>query len=168
MRSVEIIELVFADWAPSAAYLGRTPDGIEPVHYHKSAAETVRDAHVRTVRQAVRRFAEDIRPAFALLRTDELRAYNRGIWRQLCWKPPASLYQSLSPIPHDALAGTRVWRTIGEMWMPSWSYGTPYRKAFPTARAYRLSYLRRYLKWHLPPSAWRLLRVAEDTLRKFF
>ena len=166
MRSVEIIELVFADWAPSAAYLSKTSDGIEPVHYHKSAAERVRDAHIKTVRQGVRRFAEDIRSSFALLRADELRAYNRRIWQQLCAKPPAALYQSLSPIPHDALAGTRVWRTIGEMWMPSWSYGTPYRKAFPTARAYRLSYLRRYLKWHLPPWGWRFVRLAEDTLRK--
>lgn len=167
MRSVEIIELVFADWQPSAAYLRKTGDGIETVHYAKSAAETVRDAHIRAARRGVRRFAEDIRSVFAMLNDDELRTYNRTVWQRLCTDPPAALYKALAVVPHDALAGTRVWRTIGELWLPSWAYDTPDRKAFPTARAYRIAYLRRYLKWHLPPTAWNLLRRVEGVLRKY-
>ncbi|MDP9423520.1 MAG: hypothetical protein M3Q19_11945 [Pseudomonadota bacterium] len=167
MRSVELFELIFADSAPSAAYLKRTSGGIETVHYDKSPAESVRDAHISTARSGVRQFAEDIRPVFDLLSSDDLRQYNRKIWKRLCTNPPAALYKLLSVVPHDALAGTMTWRTIGDLWLPNWSFDTPDRKAFPTARAYRIAFLRRYLKWHLPPSIWHLLRRIESVLRKY-
>ena len=167
MRSVEIFELVFADWQPSAAYLRQTEGGVETVHYAKSAAETVRDSHIRTARRGVRRFADDIRPVFAALKDDELRSYNRTVWQRLCTDPPAALYKALALVPHDAIAGTRTWQTIGDMWLPRWSYAVPDRKAFPTAGKWRVTYLRRYLRWHLPPVAWSLMRRTEDVLRKF-
>lgn len=167
MRSVELFELIFADSSPSAAFLRQTPDGIETVHYGKSPAETVRDAHIKAARSGVRQFAEDIGPVFDTIRSDDLREYNRNIWKRICTNPPAALYKLLAVVPHDNLAGTRIWRTIGELWLPNWSYGTPDRKSFPTARAYRIAFLRRYLKWHLPPPLWHLLRRVESVLRKY-
>lgn len=167
MRAVELFELVFADSAPSAAWLRKTPQGTEVVHYTKSPTETVRDAHIRAARAGVRRFAEGFRRSFRFADPSELRAYNRAVWKRLCSEPPAALYKRLSVVPHDALAGTRVWRTIGELWLPRWRYETPDRKTFPTARAYRIAFLRRYLKWHLPPFAWYQLRRAEGVIRKF-
>lgn len=167
MRSVELFELVFADSAPSAAWLRRTPQGTEVVHYAKSPAEKVRDAHIRAARSGVRKFAEEFRRSFRFVASSELRTYNRAVWKRLCTDPPAALYKRLSVVPHDALAGTRIWRTIGELWLPNWRYETPDRKTFPTARAYRIAFLRRYLKWHLPPAAWHQLRRAEAVLRKF-
>ena len=167
MRSVELFELIFADSSPSGAFLRRTPDGIETVSYDKSPAETVRDAHIKAVRRGVRQFAEDIRPVFDMLGADDLREYNRKIWKRLCTNPPAALYKLLTVVPHDNLAGTRTWRTIGEMWLPNWSYYTPDRRLFPSARTYRIAFLRRYLKYHLPPSIWHLARQAESVIRKF-
>lgn len=167
MRSVELIELIFADSAPGTAYLQRDSVGIEAVHYDKSPAEAVRDAHIKSARNGVRLFAEDIRSVFDMLNSDDLRAYNRKIWKRLCTDPPAALYKLLATVPHDALAGTMTWRTIGELWLPSWRYDTPDRKSFPTVRAYRIAFLRRYLKWHLPPSIWHLLRRIESVLRKY-
>ncbi|WP_341714075.1 hypothetical protein, partial [Erythrobacter sp.] len=157
---------IYADWMPSAAYLKQGPSGVETVHYEKSAAETVRDAHIKAARRGVRMFAEDIRPVFDLLNPAELRAYNARIWGELCASPPKSLYKMLSAIPHDALAGTRTWKTIGDYWMPNWRYAKPDAKLFPSKRSYRTTYLRRYLKWHLPPSAWRLANKIDAMLRK--
>lgn len=167
MRSVEIIELIFADWAPSTAYLKQGANSIEPVHYDKSPAETVRDAHIKEARLGVCQFARDIAPVFAMLDSDDLRRYNRQLWARLCSNPPVATYKLLSPVPHDAMAGTKTWRTISELWLPNWSHATPDRKTFPTSRAYRLAYIRRYLKWHLPPSVWNMLNRIDNVLRKY-
>lgn len=167
MRSVELFELIFADTQPSAAFLERAPDGIKTIHYAKSPAEKVRDAHISAARKGVREFAEDISSAFEMLNAKDLRAYNRSIWKRICSDPPAGLHKLLAAVPHDNLAGTKTWRTIGELWLPNWRYDTPDRKAFPTTRAYRIAFLRRYLKWHLPPSAWHILRRLESVARKY-
>jgi len=168
MRSVEIIELIFADWSPSAAYLKQGANGIEAVHYNKSPAETVRDAHIKEARHGVRQFARDIGPVFAMLDSDDLRRYNRKLWERICSNPPAATYKLLAPVPHDAMAGTKTWRTISELWLPNWSHATPDRKLFPTSRAYRLAYIRRYLKWHLPPLIWQTLNRIDNILRRYF
>jgi FMN phosphatase YigB (HAD superfamily) len=167
MRSVELFELVFADTMPSSAYLRRTPTGTETVHYAKSPAETVRDTHICAARRGVKAFAEDIAPVVDILSPSEMRDYNRDIWKRICTDPPAGLYKQLTAVPHDAVAGTMNWRTIGDLWLPSWKFDRPNRKAYATELAYRLAHLRRHLKWHLPPSVFNRLRQAEGIIRRY-
>lgn len=122
MSAVEVVELIFSDISRSTAYLKVEGDGVSPVYLCQATDEVLRNSYISDVRVGAIEFIRDIKPYFDGLNSVELREYNRSLFEVVSNSPDVNLYGFLSQIPHDRMAGSGVWASIGDYWRPD-NYG---------------------------------------------
>lgn len=131
---VELIELIFSDVSEKTVFLEMSDGKLKGKTIPKVPSENIRDSYVVEARKGALAFLADINDLASGLDLDDLRTFNRSIFRKLCSRPSEMQYQSLSHIPHDRLAGDSQWQTIGDFWNPQIMYFNGAQKGRTHAR----------------------------------